>query len=270
MTEKDRGARRGSDQVQCFSCYGARIEVSSPDAFIVDALPALLPPHSQMAALEETDVQVRVRSHDGDEWQITTSFSDVPVRAKTARVFHELQSRLHDAVAQYARGYLFVHAGVVAVEGAAIVAPGKTMTGKTTLVRALIDQGAHYISDEFAVLSQDGMVHPYPKPLSVRDEQGVANLVKAEQLGAPVQVEPVPVQLVARTTYEEGGVWQPAAMGAAETLLAMLANTVAVRTVPALTMQVLGLVSENCVGLGGSRGEAEACATDLIARLSQA
>ncbi|MEN0001231.1 MAG: hypothetical protein AAF940_10120 [Pseudomonadota bacterium] len=270
MTEKDRGARRGSDQVQCFSCYGARIEVSSPDAFIVDALPALVPPHAQMTALENTDVQVRVRSHDGDAWQIMTSISDVPVRATTARIFHELQSSLHDAVAQYARGYLFVHAGVVAVDGKAIVAPGKTMTGKTTLVRALIDLGAHYVSDEFAVLSQDGLVHPYPKPLSMRDEHGVANLVKPEQVGAKLQVDPVPVGLVARTSYEEGSVWQPTPMGAAETLLALLANTVAVRTVPALTMQVLGVVSENCTGLGGTRGEAEACANALIEQLSQA
>ena len=46
------------------------------------------------------------------------------------------------------------------------------MTGKTTLVKALVEAGATYYSDEFAVLDKEGQVQPYPVPLSIRGNNG--------------------------------------------------------------------------------------------------
>ena len=86
-------------------------------------------------------------------------------------------------IALHAPNHVFVHAGVVGVEDRAIVLPGRSFAGKTTLVAALVKAGAEYWSDEYAVLDADGLVHPYPKPLSVRindtretDEQPVESL----------------------------------------------------------------------------------------------
>jgi hypothetical protein len=79
-----------------------------------------------------------------------------------------LESLLHFQAAQAAREYVFIHAGVVAWEGRAIVLPGRSMSGKTSLVAALIGKGATYYSDEYTVLDKDGYVHPYPKDLSLR------------------------------------------------------------------------------------------------------
>jgi hypothetical protein len=66
-------------------------------------------------------------------------------------------------VAENARRWIFVHAGVVAWRGQAIVIPGATQSGKTSLVAALVRAGAEYFSDEYAVFDARGRVHPLPR-----------------------------------------------------------------------------------------------------------
>jgi len=85
-------------------------------------------------------------------------------------VLRELESDFHRCVAENARRWIFVHAGVVAWGGRAIVIPGATQSGKTSLVAALVRAGAVYLSDEYAVFDARGRVHPYPKPLSIRSD----------------------------------------------------------------------------------------------------
>src|SRR5205814_290720 len=75
-------------------------------------------------------------------------------------------------VAAQAKDRVFVHAGVVAARGGAIVIPGRTFTGKSTLVAALVEAGAAYYSDEYAVLDERGRVHPFAKPISIRGAHG--------------------------------------------------------------------------------------------------
>ena len=55
-------------------------------------------------------------------------------------------------VGEHASRRVFVHAGVVAIDGGAVLIPGKSFSGKTTLTRALVEQGGVYYSDEFAVI----------------------------------------------------------------------------------------------------------------------
>src|SRR5262249_36246454 len=80
----------------------------------------------------------------------------------------EADVQLH--VAEMAPERVFVHAGVVAYQGRGILLPGRSFAGKSTLVRELVQAGAQYYSDEYAVLDADGAVHPYPRPLSIRNE----------------------------------------------------------------------------------------------------
>ena len=64
-------------------------------------------------------------------------------------------------LAERARNRIFIHAGVVGWQGRAIVIPGRSFSGKSTLVAALLQAGATYYSDEFAVLDGRGYVHPF-------------------------------------------------------------------------------------------------------------
>ena len=83
-----------------------------------------------------------------------------------------LERDLQLYVAEQALRRVFVHAGVVGWRGRAIVIPGRTMSGKTTPVRALARAGATYYSDEYAVLDERGRVHPYLKPMSIQENGG--------------------------------------------------------------------------------------------------
>jgi hypothetical protein len=93
-----------------------------------------------------------------------------------------LESDLHRSVAERARRWCFVHAGVVGWRGRVIVIPGRSHSGKTTLVAEWLRAGALYYSDEYAVFDAMGRVHAYAKPLSLR-QNGAATRYAVEALG---------------------------------------------------------------------------------------
>ena len=64
----------------------------------------------------------------------------------------EIEARIRVQVATSSETRVFVHAGVVGWHGRAIVIPGESRSGKSELVTALVQAGATYYSDEYAVL----------------------------------------------------------------------------------------------------------------------
>lgn len=61
----------------------------------------------------------------------------------------------------------YIHSACVVLDGEAIILPGESGVGKTTLTLKLLGAGAKYCSDELAELD-GGLVYPYPKPLYIR------------------------------------------------------------------------------------------------------
>lgn len=78
-----------------------------------------------------------------------------------------LMSTINMAAVASLDGALMVHASVVGDDHGAIVIPGPSGTGKSTMAAALVDRGLRYLSDEIAPIVTGGMVVPYPKPLMV-------------------------------------------------------------------------------------------------------
>jgi hypothetical protein len=160
-------------------------------------------------------------------------------------------------VAERAPDHLFVHAGVVGWEGRAIVMPGASFAGKTTLVEAWLKAGATYYSDEFAVLDRAGNVHPFARPLAIRDAStGLTRSVTAVALGAETGTTPLPIGLVLETSYRAGARWRPRRLTAAPTLLALMRHTVAARGTPAHSMPILKQAVSRGAAFAGRRGEA--------------
>src|SRR5262249_29439107 len=107
------------------------------------------------------------------------------------------------AVAQKARRKVFVHAGVVGWRGRGIVIPGKSFAGKSTLVHELVRAGATYYSDEFAVLDENGRVHPFARLIALRDENRVNHKLPFAELGGTIGTTPIPVGTILVTKFRE-------------------------------------------------------------------
>lgn len=178
-----------------------------------------------------------------------------------------LATELRHCVAVESPTRVFVHAGVVAWRDRAILVPGRSRSGKTTLVAELLRRGAVYYSDEYAVLDQDGRIHPFPKPLSVRSPGDGSPLeLSPRALGARPGIRPLRAVTVAVTEFVPSGRWRPRTLSRGEGVLALLANTVTARSEPRRAMAAVAHALQGALVLDGPRGEAARAAEILLAR----
>ncbi len=188
-----------------------------------------------------------------------------PVDLRLALGILDAQLRMH--IALHAPDHVFVHAGVVGVGERAIVLPGRSFAGKTTLVAALVQAGAEYWSDEYAVLDADGLVHPYPKPLSVRIDATRATEERSiESLGGRAGDRPLPVDLIAFTSYRPGVAWALRPCSAGQGAVKLLEHSVAARARPEQVLAAVRRATTDAVILEGDRGDAEEAAGALLSR----
>lgn len=163
--------------------------------------------------------------------------------------------------------FVAVHAGVVAVADQCVVLPGRSRAGKSTLTRALLQAGASYFSDEYALLDPTGTVHAFPRPLRLR-RTGMASLVvPAKSLQSRVPTGPHAVALVAELRFDAQGGWGVRELSPAETTLALIDNAVPAQIRSADTLTACSAAARGAVGIAGTRGEADDAAVRLLAML---
>jgi hypothetical protein len=179
--------------------------------------------------------------------------------------FSALESGLELSVSRNARGYLFVHAGVIGWRGRAMLIPGRSRSGKTSLVAALVREGAVYLSDEFAVLEPQGRVHPYPRALSIREPgRGLPRSCPVEELGGHAGAGPLPVGCVVFTRYREGARWNPRPVSPGRTVLGLFDNTVLAQAEPRLSLSTLCRAIVGAAAIRSPRGDAREAARRLL------
>jgi hypothetical protein len=269
----DRIDRLGWAAGTCIDTYGVRVGVRCNEPRVLDLLEPRLPPGWKPAASPVVDrlFSLWVDPREDGARRPSRLYAGRFRRARTRdldELLATLESEIRQSVAAEAPGRVFVHAGVVGYHGQAIVIPGRSRSGKTTLVAELVKAGAEYYSDEFAVLDPDGRVHPFPKPLSVRGEGGCdlhARRQSAEELGGVCGREPLSVGLVVLTSFRGGASWSPRRLSAGEAVLEMLTHTVPARLRPEDSLAALGQAVEGAAVLEGERGEAQELAGRLLA-----
>ncbi len=169
-------------------------------------------------------------------------------------------------IAEFAADRIFLHAGVVAWKGKAIIIPAKSFGGKTTLVKELTKMGARYYSDEYAVLDENGFVHPFPKMLSVRGETNEFLQIDypVEAFGGVQGIEPLPVALVLITEFEKGAQWEPQILSEGFGIMEMLSHTIPIRYNPKFALKVLNKTVNRAIIVKTKRGEANDFALQLL------
>lgn len=227
-----------------FRAFGVTGEVVSDDSELLQRAAGILPPGWQPTSARAT-ARFTVRRADPPESLLA------------------LEAAIRHHVAQHAVEDLFIHAGVVAVGGAGILIPGLTHAGKTTLVAALLEAGATYYSDEYAVVDRRGAVRPYPRPLSVRDDEGRTELVTVPAgRTARSAIRPA---LIVVTAYRHGARWRARPLTRAEGAMALLQHTIAARSRPGDAFRAVRQLTERAVAVEGERGEARGAAAEVLA-----
>jgi hypothetical protein len=246
-----------------------------PVTFEADSAPVLERMHSLFDVIwrpgEQPQESAVFRIDSGE--QATATFSRPDQEALTddlEAVLDDFERVVRRHVAFRASEYVFVHAGVAVHNGHAVVLPGDSFSGKTTLVEALVRAGAMYFSDEYAVLGFDGLVYPFPKRLAMRepDGDGSQSHRPVAELGGTVGVDPVPVGLVVSTRFRPGVGWRPDEISTSESVLEIFGNTYLAYDRPEPTLQLIHRTLVGAQGLKGERGEANEVAPVILEWLS--
>ena len=244
-----------------FTCCGVCIGIEAPQAFI-DVLPSNFIPGSSGNNSVKPGVTFVVSI--GERITILEDRNSRGNFTTWREALEVLEGSAHEAIAARATTHAFVHAGVVAVDGKAILIPGRSFAGKTTLVMALVDAGATYYSDEYALIDSHGLVHPFVRTPRVR--QNLGKTVVINDLTPP----PVPAGLVLMTKYEPNAAWRPKSLSVSRCLFGLIDNSVGVRSYPELYLGRLKELAMTARAYSSVRGDwlatADAIFTELLCK----
>jgi len=166
-------------------------------------------------------------------------------------------------LARRSEALVFVRGGAVLCGSGAFVIPG-TRCGTTTLVQALLKRGAAYLADDLTALDSQGRLHPYPRRLKVRCDDGTRKRVRADGATEGRSMEPVSVAGIIDTTYRPGANWSPIELTRGQCVLTLLENAVCVRERTEEAFRTLSKACSGIRGLRSERGEADGLAGQLL------
>lgn len=250
----------------CFESFGVKVRVCVGTAELLEEIEPLMPPDRTPSDSLLTAHRLGIVSEDDGTYSVYNSGTRVHEGGGLELAKIVLEGQVRSYVSLHAPDLVFVHAGSVGYEGRAILIPGHSFSGKTTLTAALVRAGAEYYSDEFAVLDSDGLVHPYPKTLSLRPE-GVQVERHVDELGGTTGEAPLPIGLVILTYFRAGASWQPERLTGGPAILEVLGNTVTMTTRPQGAMKTVTEALRGATVLRGERGEADELAQALLGQL---
>ncbi len=260
-----------------FSSFGVRIGIRVNEPGLGEALKSLMPPGHRPSSSSSVQRLFSLVVGGSSQERGVRRFNilyDGALRLCRERelspVLKILKVQIRHAVAEMAPRRVFVHAGVIAHRGRAIMIPGSSMSGKSTLVYEVLKLGATYYSDEYAVLDNNGMVSPFAKPISLR-APGTFNATDYDiaEFGATVGAKPVPLGMVAITKYGKGAKWRPRRLSPGQGALAMLSHSVAARRQPGRVIATLSRALAGAQVLKGIRGEASEVAQQMLEVIEQ-
>lgn len=245
-----------------FAYFGVEIALEWQDTDLTEQIEhLLLPIWKHDPRLQPQAVFRLEQSADG---LLLKGPDDEVQRGDRDQFLETLERRLHFYLANHCRNVVFVHAGAVAWQGGAILIPGKSYSGKSTLTEELVRVGASYLSDEYAVVDQQGLVHPFPRPIALREPRGERR-VFPERL----QLAPLTASFILATHFETGAVWKAEPLSQGGGVMELLAHTVTARTDPALAMSCLTACTRYARCLRGPRGEAKETVALLLSELTR-
>ncbi len=259
--------RADTSEVTGFESFGVKMYLAGNRPEVNERLPSLLPPGATPSPVLDADHRMAIIGNDHGTYEVNVDGAALARSVPIDLALEVLESIMHARIAQNAVTRIFIHAGAVAHRGRAILLPGRSFAGKTTLVAALVRAGATYYSDEFAPLDENGLVDPYAKPLSLRDEDQLQRNHAVETLGGRAGNQPLRVGLVVKTMHRPGAIWTPRELGSGAGALALLAQAIPAQERPAEVTRAIARAIDGARVIESDRGDADEVAPLILAEL---
>jgi hypothetical protein len=182
-----------------------------------------------------------------------------------AGFYRFLNSVIRAHVGSLAKSWVFIHAGVVSWKGKAIILPGRSHRGKTTLVSEMIRNGAGYMSDEYAILDGNGMVHPFERDLGVRPSATEPAVpVDPGEFGGSRATDPVEAGMVVFTGFVEKAEWRPVPVTLGNGILEAVPEVIPFSFNTEFVLKVLNTTFNRAIIVKSDRGEARFTAPKIL------
>jgi len=254
----------------CFKSYGVGIKIESNSSEVLD----LAVKAAQRALLERTaeiscaDAMQHFQILGGPDgvYSIFQNGKEMVTDKLNLRFWKYFDSLVRILVAEFTKEVVIVHAGVVGWHGKAIVVPGDSFFGKTTLIAEFIRAGAEYYSDEYAVFDESGKVHPFERPLAMRSDgpEVVETTTDINEIGGRVGRNPIPVGVLLFTRYIPESKVNYQFLSRGEAVVRIIGQTIPIRRNSEFAIKVLKNAVSSAIIVKSSRSEAREFARGFL------
>lgn len=258
-----------------FQVYGVKVGVKAERKSYLEAVFPLLKKiytgGLETVAEREIEYQFYIKRVKSKGFELYRN-DELVLESQNREIFFDaVESSIRVTIAEYARAKVFLHAGVVGWKGRAIIIPGRSYAGKSTLVAELVKKGALYYSDEYAVLDAEGNVQPFPKWLSLRGiiDSSTQLDCSVESLGGIAGSATISAGMILLMQYDENAQlnssrWQPERLSAGQGVMEILPHTLPIRNKPKFVLEVLNKLTTRAIIVKTVRGDAKEFATMLL------
>jgi hypothetical protein len=260
LAKMDSKLRRSAPVPFDFESYGVRVRLAGSDQELIDLGEAvsrrsLLGNVSRLRG-GKFDHDFQLNRTKGGTFQLVQNGERIASGRSRKKFFKFFDSVIRVSIAELAPARVFLHAGVVGWKGKAIILPADSFKGKSTLVLELVQNGAEYYSDDFAIIDEFGLVHPFARPIGLRTPGYQPYELSVEDLGARSGHQPIPPGLVLFTEYVPNKKFSPTIISPGQGILEMIPFALTLRHRPELSMKALNNVARRAIIASGPRGTA--------------
>jgi hypothetical protein len=258
-----------SDPSPCLSIqhYGVNIQLTTHDpklvAHVHDELMLVLPGFRQVQSEAEHHLFHRLTASGQNEVFYNSELEFIT--SSWNELLSKLVSKIRMVIAEFAVGYVFIHSGAVSIGDNAILLPGNSFDGKSTLTAELVRQGSAYLSDEYGILDETGCVHPVTSHLTLRHEDNTIQTGRSvKSIGGTTAETRAKVKMVVFTKYYPNAEWIPKRLSRPNGIMEIINHVIPIRRSPIFALSALGQMANSSIFFASHRGEAKYCAEKIL------
>jgi len=149
----------------CWQVATCTVALQAPPPIVAAAAP-LFALYPRVERTIKSDIRFVGSQEKDNRWSIHCNHELLWQDNNIGNIIAALELALYRRVlAAIAPELYSIHAASICVDGQVIVCAGISGAGKSSLCTQALLSKAYYLSDEFALLAEDGNIHPFPRPL---------------------------------------------------------------------------------------------------------